>query len=53
MIDEVIRVCGKTAVEEDLPGPQKVRSKRNQRQAQRQAAKQRSTAEVLKSFFSD
>jgi len=51
--DEVIRVCGKTAVEEDLPGPQKVRSKRNQRQAQRQAAKQRSTAEVLKSFFSD
>jgi len=22
--DEVIRVCGKTAVEEDLPGPQKL-----------------------------
>lgn len=51
--DEVIRVCGKTAVEDDLPGPQEVRSKRNQRKAQREAAAWGSSNPVFGSFFAD
>jgi len=51
--DEVMRVCSKTALEENLPGPQKVRSKRNERKAQREALRQRSSDEVFRSFFSD
>jgi len=51
--NEVIRVCGKTAVEDDLPGPQEVRSKRNEREAQREAVKQRSTTAAFESFFAD
>lgn len=50
---EVVRVCGKTALEEDLPGPQEVRSKRNEREAQRQAVSQRSTTAAFESFFAD
>lgn len=51
--NEVIRVCGKTAVEEDLPGPQEVRSKRNRRKAQREAVSERKSLGVFQKFFSD
>lgn len=50
--NEVIRVYGKTAVE-DLPGPQEVRSKRNEREARREAVSERSTTAALEIFFAD
>lgn len=50
--DEVIRVCGKTAVD-DIPGPNVIRSKRNERQSKREAIEERNPTEAFQSFFAD
>lgn len=50
--DEVIRVCGKTAVD-DIPGPNVIRSKRNERRSKREAIEERNPADAFQSFFAD